>query len=343
MKIDIGIFAHNEQNNINNIILDISTQDIFSDNDIEIVCHILANGCTDNTSTIAEKEIVEKYIHKNFVVHNLPLGGKSRTWNHFVHNLVRSDSDLVVFADADIRIPESENITKMIAALGDGQIRSVCSSKPVKDINFRQTGKRGVFNRMVGLSANGLDDWSKSVCGSLYVLDAHVARHIYLPIGLPVEDGFIGAIISTDFFDKSNKKIKSINNVDGIFHVYESEKTIFGLIRHQTRIVIGSAINSLIFSELWAIGNRQNVQHFLKENSSNENWVNQLISRKLPNVKFGYIPWHFLFKRPVRWYSSPHRLMPKRIAIMVMGLCFDALVYVRAQIAMARGAGGGYW
>tara|TARA_B110000503_G_scaffold13561_2_gene18423 strand:- start:1682 stop:1972 length:291 start_codon:yes stop_codon:yes gene_type:complete len=55
-NISIGVFAHNEADNIVATLNSLSQQDIFSHKsspDLKITVSILANGCTDNTVVIA--------------------------------------------------------------------------------------------------------------------------------------------------------------------------------------------------------------------------------------------------------------------------------------------------
>ena len=56
----------------------------------------------------------------------------------------------------------------------------------------------------------------------------------------------------------------------------------------------------------------------------------------LPRLPHGYVPFHFLFKRLSRARLS-------RLPVALMGFGFDAIVYLRAQIRMARGTGAGFW
>ena len=343
MKIEIGVFAHNEETNILKTIQNILSQDIFENPEYDIVCHILANGCTDYTVINAAAAININPQCNNIQIHDLPLGGKSRTWNKYVHELARFDCDVLIFIDADIEIINKNNISRMLDGINGANSPVICSSKPIKDINYFSSAKRSVLDKVIGSSAGGLDDWTTAVCGSLYVLKGNVARSIYLPIGLPVEDGFMCALISTDFFHKSDGSVNRIENIEGIFHLYESERTFLGLINHQTRIVVGSSINSVLFSELWQIGDKSKVQQFLKEISSDDEWINRTIAKKLPNKKFGYVPWHFLIKRIIKWSGSPHKFSVRSIIIAIIGTAFDILVFFRAQFAMFRGAGAGYW
>ena len=63
------------------------------------------------------------------------------------------------------------------------------------------------------------------------------------------EDGFIRAMVLTDLLSAP----QDLTRIDGdpeAFHVYESIRDIGALIRHQTRIVVGSAVNAALFAHI---------------------------------------------------------------------------------------------
>jgi len=116
-----------------------------------------------------------------------------------------------------------------------------------------------------------------------------------------------------------------------VFHVYASERSILALIRHQTRIVIGSAVNAAVFAQM------RDGSVDLAQVARDDGWLERVIAAQLPRW-FGWVPPHFLFKRLVRAWRSP-----RRWPMAVLGFGFDAVVYVRAQWCMARGTGAGHW
>jgi len=61
-----------------------------------------------------------------------------------------------------------------------------------------------------------------------------------------------------------------------------------------------------------------------------------LLRSSLPRWPFGYVPFHFLFKRL-------HRAHLHRLPVAILGFGFDSIVFLRAQIRMARGTGAGFW
>jgi hypothetical protein len=187
-----------------------------------------------------------------------------------------------------------------------------------------------------------LDDWKTAICGQLYAMPAARARRFHLPIGLPVEDGFLRAMVLTDAL-MGPEDFGRIDGLDGLSHLYASERRIAALVRHQTRIVIGSAINFAAFEALRGLPGPERRAELMRA-AADEGWLVRAIRARLPGWPFGFVPLHFLTKRLARLASHPRDLLrPKRVFLALVGFGFDAIVYVLAQYRMARGTGAGHW
>lgn len=330
MKVDIGVFAHDEAAGIAGMVAGLAAQDILRDPGFSVRVLVLANGCRDDTVAQAQNAAVE--------VVDLPEGGKSRTWNRFVRGLARSDADVLIFVDADIEFCDAGALRRLVQALG---ARWVINSRPVKDIVARPNGLTWL-DKIIAAAAGGLDDWQTAICGQLYAMPAAVARRYSLPVGLPVEDGFLRALVLTDALT-GPEDLSRIGGAAGVFHIYASERRLAALIRHQVRIVIGSAVNFACFAAIAALPAGQRHAELTRA-AGDPAWLGAVIKARLPRWPFGFVPFHFLTKRLRRAAASPRELLrPKRTLIMVLGVGFDALVYMRAQLAMLRGTGAGYW
>lgn len=316
----IGIFAHNEAAGIGAMIADLVRQDIFAHGARAM---ILCNGCTDGTADTARAALPAGF---PATVVELPEGGKSRTWNRFVHDLA-AGAEVLVFADADIALPERRTLSQLVAGL---ERAHVFNSRPVKDISL-QAG--GLQDRLIAAAGGSLDDWRRAICGQLYAMRGAVARGVHMPIGLPVEDGFLRAMIATDGMTGP----EDLSMIDGgeAWHVYGSERSVRGLIRHQTRIVIGSAVNEAVFRHLRDLP-PEGRKAALRLAAQDADWLAQVLARRQGRI-WGHVPLHFLFKRSVRMVRA------RRYAMMLCGFIFDLIVYGLAQLRMARGAGANYW
>ena len=189
-----------------------------------------------------------------------------------------------------------------------------------------------------------MGDTRHAICGQLYIMRGAAARLLHIPIGLPVEDGFVRHSLITDTFS-TPIKLDPVDRSDDIFHVYGSERHVLSLVRHQVRIVIGGAVNAALFDHLAEISARSGKQSTLTElsqASADPTWLTHVLGSKLPDRRFGWIPWRFLFSRLTN-YARTADFSMKRTAVTVLGFLFDLTVYVVAHVKMAQGRGAGYW
>lgn len=340
--VDIGIFAYNEEKSIGLLLEDLAKQSAFLSPDIKLQVSILANGCKDDTVKVCNSLIEQSLpaLKASTNVYDLKLGGKSRTWNIFTHQLSRADANALIFLDADIRLANPNLLEQLIKSLDENPNLVAVCSKPIKDIEINPT-KLSATEKAIVAAGGSSDNWKKAICGQLYILNTAKARTVYMPVGLPVEDGFLRAMLLTDLLSEE-ENLSIIDGFDDIWHSYESIRSIPELIAHQTRIIIGSAINSAIFKYLRRQGTSfQNRQEILKSASTDELWLEKVISTSLPRLPHGYVPFHFITKRIKNIFNG--RLSGKKLTIGVAGLLFDLLVWLIASYKMARGKGVGYW
>jgi glycosyltransferase involved in cell wall biosynthesis len=338
--VDIGLFAHNEQANIVRTLTGLLKQDV-GDLDVRLV--VLANGCRDATVEVVRSFIKSEVVKNEGIrieVEDLEKGGKSRTWNRFVHSISRPDADVLIFSDADIELPQSDAIRNLVQGLRSDPMLYAFNSHPIKDIVHRP-GNLSFLDKLIARGSETLNDWKTAICGSLYAMPAQKARGFHMPIGLAVEDGFLRAMILTDNMT-TNEDLRRITGGD-VFHVFSSERTISALVKHQTRIVIGSAVNAAIFNQLVSLPPTQR-QRALIDATHDDGWLTGIIRAQLPRWPYAWIPSIYLTKRVRYMLQQPQTLLqPKKLLLLVVGFCFDVVVYVNAQIKMARGAGSGYW
>lgn len=340
IRVDIGVFAHNEAGNIVNTLRELVKQETTG---LDVRLLVLANGCSDDTVKLAStfaKTSAAQYPAIRVEVVDLAQGGKSRTWNRYVHDLSRADANILIFADADIELPVADSFLRLVRRSGSSPELHAINSKPVKDIVHRPESL-GLKGKAIAMSSGTLDDWKTAICGQLYAMPADKARSIHIPVGLPVEDGFIRAMILTDSMTMG----EDLSRIDGddVFHIFASEQSILGLIRHQTRIVIGSAINAAVFAHLAEVPSTER-RAVLADAAKQDAWLQDVIRTRLPAWPFGWIPTHFLTKRVAFIARHPRKLLrPRQWVVLLLGFGFDLVVYVNAQVKMARGVGAGHW
>lgn len=342
MNISIGVFAHNEESNIGDFIRAISEQSILKRSDLNVTVYILANGCSDKTEERAEAAI-EKYGDvptPQITLCKLSEGGKSRTWNRFVHHIAPVDTDYFIFADADISFASSDAFERMYQRIV-GTALHVFNSRPIKDLTFSER-PLGLVEKVILKSSGKMESYKIAICGQLYIARADAIREIYLPVGLPVEDGFIRAMLLTDMLTHA-EDLGRIDGADDIFHIYESITTVRELLRHQTRIIIGSAINEAVFQHMRERATeREGRKSMLLEASGNDGWLNDVLKLQLPKWPYGFVSFHYLTKRLVAFRTGAKKGLSS-VAVTMVGFGLDFFVYIVASIKMWRGTGSGYW
>ncbi len=340
VSIDVGIFAHNEAAVIGMLIADLGQQTAFIDPDIDMRVLVLANGCSDDTVVVARAAVdaLPAAIAACFHVRDIEEGGKSRTAHRFIHEEARATADILTFMDGDIGLPEKGTLAGMIAQMRSRPNLHAFTSRPVKDVVHNNLSV-GVIGRLIAAGGDGLTDFRKSICGQLFMLRAATARQIGLPAGLPVEDGFIRAMVLTDLLT-APQDLSRIDGDPAFFHVYESIRGLGELIRHQTRIVTGSAVNAALFGLMRRKAPTKEAAHaMLMEAAEDDLWLAQALQTELPRAPFGYVPFEFLFKRLRR--SGGRGL--KGWIMTGLGFGLDALVYLLASVRMLRGQGAHHW
>ena len=344
MNIDVGIFAHNEENNLSAMLESLSKQSALLCAAISVKIFVLANGCTDDTVRVADSSI--KYFDNTTQVAILELehGGKSRTWNAFVHQISRPEADLLIFLDADILLPEKSSLLNMICFVAKKVSIQAASSLPVKDIDYYPRNLHFVEKIISAGGGTSGQNIKTAVCGQFYALRSQAARKIKLPIGLPVEDGYIRQAIITDVF-KNQENQYIIDQPPNVMHVYPSERTIVSLLNHQTRIVIGSAINAALFShfqDLLRKGQYSKILSELEVSASSPLWLKAKLKELLPRFSHGWVPWAWLFSR-TKFFIKFGPFTLRRCLVALLGACMDLTVFLYAQIRMALGTGAGHW
>lgn len=130
--VDIGVFAHNEQESIPALISDLALQSICRDPGTQLQIHVLCNGCTDQTHDIAQGVLARSAeLRPITILHSFLESGKALTWNRFADALP-PHSDLAVFMDADIRFRDIHALSQLIDDLQQSTALAV-TSRPIKE------------------------------------------------------------------------------------------------------------------------------------------------------------------------------------------------------------------
>ncbi|EQB32429.1 glycosyltransferase family 2 protein [Sphingobium ummariense] len=179
MKVAVAIFAHQEERRIGACLSSLPLDRA------ETIFHILVNGSTDATADRARTRAGGR---SNVIVHDIAAGGKSRTWNHFIHALLTGDEDAVVLLDGDAEIVAG-SIDALVETLKTCPQANAVAGMPV---NGRQVE---LYRRNLKIEGG--------LFGDLYALSGRFvgmirARGLRLPDDLIGDDGLVAAWAHTD-------------------------------------------------------------------------------------------------------------------------------------------------
>ena len=343
-NISIGIFAHNEEDNIVATLNSLSKQDIFSNkilSDFQITVSILANGCTDSTVLIANNYLQNKpALNARVVVIDKP--GKSNAWNEFIHSAESTLVDYFVCMDSDIKFGSYDVISTLIARLSLCDEAYIAIDLALKDTLLKS--RKTPFETFSLFFSQIMKQGSTAVAGSLYCAKARQLRRIYMPDGLPVEDGFLRAMLVTDMFTKTDNK-RRILVVEEVCHYFTPDGSIGSLFRHEERLLIGTFINSVIYGYLWqqVIDTQLDAGCIVaRNNSERPNWVEGLIDA-YRDTHDPLIPKHFYYKYWTRWASLKLTSKIMAFPVIVITTVVKYFLLKKVERRLHNESGLGHW
>jgi glycosyltransferase involved in cell wall biosynthesis len=347
MRLSLSIFAHNEERNIGTMLESLFGQSVLKEqgavalgvSHVEILC--LANGCSDQTAAVA-KGLGEKLpAHIDYRVIDMPQPGKSRAWNAYVHSLSDRAADFLVLMDADIEFEAADVLEQLVNALQANSHANVSTDTPVK--SFGREGENLSLADRGSLAASGQKSLEGMLCGQLYCARASELRRIWLPPALPVEDGYLAAMVTTNGFTEPTD-LSRIAWVPAARHFFRTHRSIGGFIAHEARIIVGSTINSWLFSILWTQGKHGHVGAFVgQRNHADADWLSRIIDQKVRAGGSWLIPKHFILWRlaPLKGQSLAKKLRLAPVALAATALNF--LACLRANSILKRRNAAAYW
>ena len=348
MRISVGILAHNEADRIADTVRALLKQTIFRDTlganlaHVELIC--LLNGCTDNTAAVTAAVIREapQMPHLNYIVHEISRAGKGLAWNEYVH--VASDplAEILVFIDADVCFVEADTIERLICCIRQCPEVQVATDVPLK---LSPAGEKKFWGYRISRAASvqKLGAARHAICGQLYCGRSEILRSIWLPQALPVEDGFLGAVVKTDGLTRPPVD-ETILRVDQARHYYKPEYGFRAYLRHEARIVAGSVINSWLFDSLPRASEGGHVGAVVRDlNQDDPEWVQKEISAQIRRSGRWLIPLHFMLWRLDPLKDQPFFRRIKMLPVALAATLANALVCLRANAILRSEGAARHW
>lgn len=340
MKISIGMMAYNEATRIGQTIASLAEQDLLGpsgETEVEIVC--VPNGCTDDTAGVAAAAFEKAFPAGGRVrwrVESTPTPGKCNAWNRFVHEHSRRDADVLLLIDSDVVLHEKTCLSTLAGALEASPEAYVAAGLAVKDIAFRK--QQSVMDRL-SLAGTTVKTAGRrpAIAGGLYAARASVLRRIWLPPGLLVEDGFLKAMLVTDFFTVPSRPDRLVRP-EGATLIFEACRGIRPVFKHSKRLAVGVCLNALIYDKIWNREPGTDAAEFVRRKMEEDpQWLQALMRERVKSAGWWVMPGSLLWKHfeSLRKRGMAQKL--KRLPVVIGATLFDGAVLWAANRAIKRG------
>lgn len=195
-SLSVAIFAHNEAGRIGACLASLPLDRPLTH------FHLLVNGSSDATADIARAVAAN---HPALIVHDLRQGGKARTWNHFIHEVLTDPlPETIAFMDGDAEI-KAGSFDALAATLVAEPVANAVAGLPLN-------GRKAAYYQAMLRDEGGL-------FGDLYALKSGFvsrirAQGLHLPDDLVGDDGLVGAWAATDLGTDADWKRERLSHAD---------------------------------------------------------------------------------------------------------------------------------
>jgi glycosyltransferase involved in cell wall biosynthesis len=353
--ITIGILAHNESRLIARTIHSLLQQSVFSGSSIALAdvqwdIVVVPNGCKDDTQQRAEQALravrsmpVAWRVSARVV--RLARAGKSRAWNHLVHEIAAPATDVFVMMDADIAFIHRDTIANCVQRLLADPHAWAVVDQPVKrfDADAKNKWVAKVSKRA---SSTTLQKGSACICGQFYVMAASRMRSIWMPVDLGVEDGFLQVMVMTDNFRQAPDASRVVR-ADNASHHFEGLSRLRDIVNHEVRIMLGTVLNAyLCWDVLLFMTPRDGpgAGHTVRQlNTTDPGWYRRMMENQIAIRGRWPVRWALLGQRLTRWRASPPLQRCIRLPVVVLLSVFDAYVLWQVRRRMLSGNAINHW
>ncbi|RYD45380.1 MAG: glycosyltransferase [Sphingomonadales bacterium] len=287
VKIAICVIAKNEEGTISALVSQLARQTLLSQ-PYRFQILVVANACSDATAAVARAALLRAFADRpaDILVHETPIGGKARSWNLAVHELVAEDAEIILFLDSDIEFIDDLVLERLIGTLRADAALLAVSGHPVKNI-LKKRRKTLIDRFSLIISRHALTP--HAINGSLYAARMEPLRKTWLPVPTPGEDGLLTAMIHTDGF--SRPALHSvITQIARPTHYFEAH-SVSGFFRHERRMTVGTVINGWICEFMWAANYKENAGPFIRDrNEKDPEWIGRLIESRVAGRRWALPP-----------------------------------------------------
>ena len=197
-----------------------------------------------------------------------------------------------------------------------------------------RTGRMSIAMRLSRGASRMTTAGPSELNGGLYCARGEILRQIWIPSQVLCEDGFIKAMIVTDFFTKPDD-LSKIVRAPGDTHCFNAYTRPTDVVAHEKRLMIGRELNRVLFDMLWNRSDGVEAGAFFRWLEEREpRWFDD---RVLPRL--GARGWRKgLLLKPLRSSRQVATKAPVYMwPIAVVRLCFNAVVILLAARSIKRG------
>lgn len=351
MKVSIGILAHNEEKSIASVLDSLWKQSLICHPEplrkIEVI--IVCNGCSDRTAEVAQNTLQKLEVNTDsnllyWKIEEVKEPGKSNAWNLLVHQFSAIDADFFCLMDADIVLYAKDTLAKMLNVLHDNPEYWIALDRPIKDVELKKN--KNILEKLSVAVSKASNEGQLYICGQLYCGRSSALRDFWMPVGLPVEDGFLTQMIISENFTVENPTFtKRIVRVSEASHIFEAYTNPLELIDHEVRVVVGIVVNSFLTRYFREICNEELTAGTLiaKMNQENHLWLNDFVRDVTAQNSWWLIPIPLVFRRYRSLKSYFWLLALIRLPIATLAFIVDLSVFIRANNKLRSKAIANYW
>jgi glycosyltransferase involved in cell wall biosynthesis len=354
MIVSIGMLAWNEESRIGDTIRSLLEQSVFGSRQGELPVSrweliIVPNGCSDATAKIAADTLVECLADRTGLnisgsVVEVGEAGKSNAWNRYVHEFSNQQSDLIIMIDSDIVFGHPDTIFNSVKLLLDRPECLVAVDRPLKD--FARKLRRSLVEELSLQFSNLQLERGPAIAGSFYCAKGEILRRIWMPKGIPGEDGFLKAMIVTDCF-RSEADLSRIARAENATHFYEGLTRPGAIFTHEVRLVVGTTLNSYFnwdFLKFATDPKGPGAGYLVKSCLENDpDWYRKYIDNQIRIRGWWVLPRGLPFRRLLRLRDMAPQARLRRAPLALIGFLFDLSVCLVANRLIKQGRAIGFW
>lgn len=340
MKIGIGIMACNEEPRIRATLESLCRQDLLQlpgTRGVGIEIIVVANGCRDRTVEVSTAAMAEFFTNRPGVAArtaSLAQAGKSNAWNEYVHRLADPACDFLILMDGDITLVGDATLRLLVEALEAHPEAHVSVDVILKDLALKE--QKTALEKLSVAASDLSRAGPPKIAGSLYCGWGAVLRGIWMPVGLLVEDGFLKAMIATDNFTRP-ENVRRVVRAEQAAHVFEAVTSPRILFKHEVRLLVGSAMNFILFDFLRArlAASGGDAGAIVRDlNAGSPGWFPQLMDEALRSRGVWVAPTGFVLLplKQLRHLSLTGALLRLPAAMLRVGFNLAAAISANSQL-----------